>query len=55
MFLQSIQWKDITSNRNYPFSLPIFEDFQSIHLLHPITIFIGENGSGKSTFLEGLA
>ncbi|MBB2482154.1 AAA family ATPase [Bacillus sp. APMAM] len=55
MFLQSIQWKDITSNRNYPFSLPIFEDFQSIHFLHPITIFIGENGSGKSTFLEGLA
>ncbi|MGV3464130.1 MAG: AAA family ATPase, partial [Heyndrickxia sp.] len=29
--------------------------FQSIHFTNPITIFVGENGSGKSTFLEGIA
>lgn len=55
MFIQSIQLKEIASRRHYPFSLPIFEQFQSIHFRNPITIFIGENGSGKSTFLEGIA
>lgn len=55
VFINSIQWKGIDSRRDYPFSLPIFEKFQSIHFNKPITIFIGENGSGKSTFLEGIA
>ncbi|MGV3466246.1 MAG: AAA family ATPase, partial [Heyndrickxia sp.] len=55
MFINSVQWKGIESRYYYPFSLPIFEQFQSIHFTNPITIFVGENGSGKSTFLEGIA
>lgn len=55
MFIHSIQLNEIVSKRNYPFALPIFEQFESIHFTNPITIFIGENGSGKSTFLEGIA
>jgi len=39
----------------YPFNLSIFQQYQSIPLSSPITIFAGENGTGKSTLLEALA
>jgi predicted ATPase len=39
----------------YPFSLPIFHQPQSIHFTTPVTLFVGENGTGKSTLLEALA
>jgi predicted ATPase len=39
----------------YPFNLPIFQQPQSIALSSPITLFAGENGTGKSTLLEALA
>lgn len=40
----------------YPFCVNPFQtrDFE-IHLTEPITIVIGENGTGKSTMLEGIA
>ncbi|MDB9823340.1 AAA family ATPase [Deltaproteobacteria bacterium] len=39
----------------YPFSLPIFNLTGSLSFDGPITIFVGENGTGKSTLLEALA
>ncbi|WP_158811479.1 AAA family ATPase [Beijerinckia sp. L45] len=39
----------------YPFGLPLFPDDFEIAFEKPITILVGENGSGKSTFLEALA
>jgi len=39
----------------YPFNLPIFHQPQSIHFTTPVTLFVGENGTGKSTLLEALA
>ena len=36
----------------YPFNLAIFQQPQSISFTSPITIFVGENGTGKSTLLE---
>lgn len=40
---------------NYPFSLPLFSKGFSLKLSQPITFITGENGTGKSTFLENLA
>jgi predicted ATPase len=39
----------------YPFNLAIFLHEQSVSFSTPITMFVGENGTGKSTLLEALA
>jgi AAA domain-containing protein len=39
----------------YPFCLPIFRDEFDLSFDSAITIIVGENGSGKSTILEGIA
>jgi len=43
------------SDRHYPFSLPIFNQTKQIRFEFPVTFFVGENGTGKSTLLEALA
>ncbi|MTI49071.1 MAG: heme ABC transporter ATP-binding protein CcmA [Firmicutes bacterium] len=42
------------SNR-FPFNIPTIKNLEIIELSSPVTILVGENGSGKSTFLEALA
>jgi predicted ATPase len=39
----------------YPFNLDIFYNTKGIALQSPITFFIGENGTGKSTLLEAIS
>jgi predicted ATPase len=41
----------------YPFTVPALRALQgqTLTLTAPVTMFVGENGSGKSTVLEGLA
>jgi predicted ATPase len=39
----------------YPFCLPFLRDGFELDFDHPITIIAGENGTGKSTLLEGIA
>ncbi len=39
----------------YPFRLPLIQVLPSLVFASPVTFFAGENGSGKSTFLEALA
>jgi predicted ATPase len=39
----------------YPFCLPFLRDDFELTLDQPITIIVGENGTGKSTLLEGIA
>ncbi|WP_419656226.1 conserved uncharacterized protein, AAA ATPase related [Desulfosarcina variabilis str. Montpellier] len=43
------------SDCHYPFSLPVFNQTRQIRFECPVTFFVGENGTGKSTFLEALA
>ena len=39
----------------HPFTLPIFANGLSLEFTTPVTFLVGENGSGKSSFLEALA
>jgi predicted ATPase len=40
---------------SFPFNIPILHDFPGLNFETPITVLVGENGSGKSTILEALA
>ena len=41
--------------QNYPFNLPLFHETRQITLDSAVTLFAGENGTGKSTLLEAIA
>ena len=58
LFIRSVRMKDdIDENikNNYPFNIPVIENFESIEFTKPVTFLVGENGIGKSTFIEALA
>lgn len=57
MFLHKVTLlqEDIPSFEHYPFSIPSIKSMNDISLKHPVTFFVGENGSGKSTVLEAIA
>ncbi len=40
---------------HYPFCLPLFQQTHEIEFHAPVSFFVGENGTGKSTLLEALA
>jgi predicted ATPase len=51
-------WLDparITDRAAYPFCLPFLSDEFSLNFDRAVTIIVGENGTGKSTLLEGIA
>jgi predicted ATPase len=54
--LRSVALSDFGSlPEDYPFSIPVVRGWQPLEFTAPITFFVGENGSGKSTVLEALA
>lgn len=51
-------WLDpdrVTDREAYPFCLPFLRDGFELGFDRAITIIVGENGTGKSTLLEGIA
>lgn len=55
--LRTIDLKPNTNfaQSSFPFNLPLIQHFQRLTFESPVTFFTGENGSGKSTFLESIA
>jgi predicted ATPase len=39
----------------FPWSVPVVASLDALEFTTPVTFFVGENGSGKSTVLEGIA
>jgi predicted ATPase len=54
LLLRSIE---ITGKKpaGFPFSVPVVQSLERIEFTTSVTFFVGENGSGKSTILEGIA
>ena len=51
----SLHPENYPSADQYPFSLPILNQTKEIPFTRPVTFFVGENGTGKSTLLEAMA
>ena len=41
--------------KHYPFNIPALRDFKELPFESPVTVFVGENGMGKSTLIEAIA
>ena len=56
LFLSAIYRRPATVLREtFPWTLPLFRDLKRLEFSSRVTFLIGENGSGKSNLLEGLA
>ncbi|WP_406242467.1 AAA family ATPase [Tissierella carlieri] len=55
MHLKSVKYIKPKNTNKYPFNIPLFKDFDILEFRTPVTIFVGENGTGKSTLIEGIA
>lgn len=49
-----IQWDEI-EGRTYLKDIPIISKIHDLEFKKPVTFFVGENGTGKSTMLEAIA
>lgn len=57
VFLKGIRLnaKEGIDRNHYPFNIPALRDFEELPFESPVTIFVGENGMGKSTLIEAIA
>ena len=51
----SLERGKIDSFDEYPFNIEIIKNFEELNITSEVTFLIGENGVGKSTFIEALA
>lgn len=57
MHLKSVRFHpdQYPTQDHYPFNLGIFHEPRELTFSSPVTFFVGENGTGKSTLLEAVA
>jgi predicted ATPase len=57
LHLKSITVREFNSQDKdtFPFDLEIIKSLREIQFTSPVTFFVGENGSGKSTVMEAIA
>jgi predicted ATPase len=57
LHLRKVQFRteQFPETKVYPFSLPLLSGLNEINFTSPVSIFVGENGSGKSTIIEAIA
>jgi predicted ATPase len=53
--LKTVSKQKHHNKEKYPFNLPFIQNFEGIEFKSPVTIIVGENGTGKSTLLEAIA
>lgn len=53
--MSSVEYRSTGTSRGFPFDVPAIASLEALHFDGPVTLLVGENGSGKSTFLEALA
>jgi predicted ATPase len=46
---------DYPTTKHYPFSIDLFQNTAEVSFDSPVTFFIGENGTGKSTLLKAIS
>lgn len=51
----SLERDKIKSFDNYPFNIEVVKNFYELNFESQVTFFVGENGIGKSTFIEAIA
>lgn len=54
-YIKSFDLKTVEKTNEFPFNLPILQNFTKTDFHPNVTFFVGENGSGKSTLLEAIS
>lgn len=56
LFIQGVlfEWNEIEPN-SYIRTIESLRDVEKIEFQSPVSLFVGENGTGKSTLLEAIA